>query len=157
MQAFWCGGYLSTMTKFLVSFSFALFAALGNVFFVLGSRKSGPSSNPLTFTAGAMAVSLTLFTVGWLLFGPRGSLEFARRSGGWIALSGLGMFMTFLGFYLLYSRFGTSYYTLFVMTSMILTTLVLSLWILREGINVYGVLSIIAATVSIAFFGLSKR
>lgn len=145
------------MSRFPIALCFALFAALGNVFFVLGSRKSGPSSNPLTFTAGAMTVSLTLFLAGWLLFGPRGSGEFIRRSGGWMALSGLGMFMTFLGFYLLYSRFGTSYYTLFVVTSMILTTLVLSLWILREGINTYGVLSIIAAIVSIAFFGLSKR
>lgn len=145
------------MNRFLISLSFALFAALGNVFFVLGSRKSGPSPNPLTFTAGAMTVSLTLFLTGWLLFGPRGSMEFIRRSGGWMALAGIGMFMTFLGFYLLYSRFGTSYYTLFVMTSMILTTLVLSLWILQEGINLYGVLSIVAATVSIAFFGLSKR
>jgi len=145
------------MAHFLVAFSFAVFAALGNVFFVLGSRKAGSAPNPLAFTAGAMTVSLTLVAVGWLLFGPRGTVEFARRSGGWIALSGLGMFMTFLGFYLLYSRFGTSYYTLFVVTSMVLTTLVLSLWILREGINGYGIASVIAAMVSILFFGLSKR
>jgi drug/metabolite transporter (DMT)-like permease len=145
------------MTHFLVAFSFALFAALGNVFFVLGSRKAGVAPNPLAFTAGAMTVSLALFAAGWLLFGPRGTLEFAKRSGGWIALSGVGMFMTFLGFYLLYSRFGTSYYTLFVVTSMVLTTLVLSLWILREGINGYGIASVVAAMASIAFFGLSKR
>jgi drug/metabolite transporter (DMT)-like permease len=145
------------MIRFLVALAFAVFAALGNVFFVLGSRKAGPSTNPLTFTAGAMTVSLALFLTGWLLFGPRGSMEFARRSGGWMGLAGVGMFMTFLGFYLLYSRFGTSYYTLFVVTSMILTTVVLSLWILREGINTYGVLSIVAAMASIVFFGLSKR
>lgn len=144
------------MPYFLVAFSFALFAALGNVFFVYGSRRGGIAPNPLTFTAGAMTVSLALFAIAWLAFGPRGTVEFARRSGVWMALSGLGMFMTFLGFYLLYSRFGTSYYTLFVVTSMVLTTLVLSLWILREGINGYGVASIVAAIVSIAFFGLSK-
>lgn len=146
------------MSRFPVAFAFALFAAMGNVFFVYGTRRGGVGApNPLAFTLGAMAVSLTLFTVGWLLFGPRGSLEFARRSGGWMLLSGLGMFMTFLGFYLLYSRFGTSYYTLFVVTSMVLTTLVLSLWILREGINGYGIASVVAAMASIAFFGLSKR
>ena len=145
------------MSQFLIAFSFALFAAMGNVFFVLGSRRGGSAPNPLAFTAGAMTVSLTLFALGWLLLGPRGSLEFYKRSGGWIALSGLGIFMTFLGFYLLYSRFGTSYYTLFVVTSMVLTTLVLSLWILREGINAYGIASVVAAMVSIFFFGMSKR
>ncbi len=67
------------------------------------------------------------------------------------------MFLTFLGFYLLYSRFDTSYYALFVVTSMLLTTLVLGVLVLHERINLYGGVSIAAAVVSIVFFGLSKR
>jgi drug/metabolite transporter (DMT)-like permease len=143
--------------KFLLPFSFALFAALGNVFFVLGNRKVGPASNPFFFTATAMAVCLALFLTGTFFFGMRGGPEFLRRNLLWCALSGVGMFMTFTGFYLLYSRFDTSYYALFVVTSMLLTTLVLGVLVLREHINLYGGISIAAAVVSIVFFGLSKR
>ena len=67
------------------------------------------------------------------------------------------MFMTFLGFYLLYSRFDTSYYALFAVTSVLMTTIILGIFILKEGVNFYGVISIAAAVVSIVFFGLSKR
>lgn len=145
------------MLKFLLPFSFALVAAVGNVFFVSGGRKVGPASNPFFFTATAMAVCLALFFTGTVAFGLRGAGEFVRQNFWWCALSGFGMFLTFLGFYLLYSRFDTSYYALFVVTSMLLTTLVLGAWILREPINLYGALSIVAAVASIAFFWMSKR
>jgi drug/metabolite transporter (DMT)-like permease len=143
--------------KFLVPFGFALIAALGNVFFVFGNRKVGHAVNPFFFTATAMAVCLALYLIGTTVFGLRGSQEFLRRNILWCSLSGLGMFMTFLGFYLLYSRFDTSYYALFAVTSVLMTTIVLGMLILGERINLYGGISIAAAVVSIVFFGLSKR
>lgn len=145
------------MAKTFLPFAFALFAAIGNVFYVLGSRKTTDAPNPVLFTFVAMTVGLALFLAAWLAFGTRGTGEFLRRSGGWAVLAGVGIFMTFYGFYLLYSRFDTSYYALFVVTSMLLTTLVLGAWILREPINLYGALSIVAAVASIAFFWMSKR
>jgi len=145
------------MTKALLPFSFALFAALGNVFFVLSSRKAAHAPNPMLFTLAAMTVSLALFAAAYFVFGMRGTGEYMRRNIGWTSLAGLGMFMTFYGFYLLYSRFDTSYYALFVVTSMLLTTLGLGWMILREPLNTYGLVSIAAAVVSIVFFWLSKR
>jgi len=143
--------------KFLIPFGFALVAAFGNVLFVFGNRKVGHAINPFFFTATAMAVCLCLYLIGTTFFGLRGSGEFLRRNLLWCSVSGLGMFLTFLGFYLLYSRFDTSYYALFAVTSVLLTTIVLGVFILRERINVYGAVSIAAAVVSIVFFGLSKR
>ena len=151
-----CYFYLMSL-KFLIPFGFALIAAIGNVFFVLGNRKVGHTVNPFFFTATVMAVCLTLYLIGTTIFGLRGSGEFLRKNIGWCTVSGVGMFLTFLGFYLLYSRFDTSYYALFVVTSMLLTTIVLGVFILRERINLYGGISIAAAVVSIVFFGLSKR
>jgi len=145
------------MIKMLIPFSFALLASLGNVFFVFGNRKVGNSGNPLMFTTTAMTVCVALYFVCFFALGPKGSGEFLRRNLLWCMLSGVGMFMTFLGFYLLYSRFDTSYYALFAVTSVLMTTLVLGVFILKEGINLYGVISIAAAVVSIVFFGLSKR
>ena len=145
------------MIKFMIPFSFAMFAAIGNVFFVFGNRKVGHSGNPMMFTTTAMAVCLLLYFVCYLTFGTRGSGEFLRRNLLWCTLSGVGMFMTFLGFYLLYSRFDTSYYALFSVVSILMTTIVLGLIILKEGINLYGIISIAAAVVSVVFFGLSKR
>ena len=145
------------MSKILIPFSFAFIAALGNVFFVSGGRKVGQTSNPFFFTATAMFVCLALFLIGTMVFGLRGSQEFLRKNIGWCALAGFGMFLTFLGFYLLYSRFDTSYYALFAVVSVLMTILVLGVWILGERINLYGGLSIVAAVASIVFFGLSKR
>lgn len=144
-------------SKFLIPFAIAFMAAMGNVFFVFGSRKAEGTPNPFLYTAGAMAVSFTLFAVLFLLFGTRGAGDYVGRNGGWIALSGTGIFLTFLGFYLLYSRYDTSYYALFSVTALILTVVVLGAWILREGLNLYGILSVAAAVVSIVFFALSKR
>ncbi len=143
--------------KILLPLFFALIAAFGNVFFVLGNRKVGHAVNPFFFTATAMAACLALFLVGTTVFGLRGSQEFLRRNILWCSLSGTGMFMTFLGFYLLYSRFDTSYYALFSVISILMTTLVLGVLILKESVNFYGGVSIAAAVVSIVFFGLSKR
>jgi drug/metabolite transporter (DMT)-like permease len=143
--------------KFLIPFSFALIAAFGNVLFVWGNRKVGNTANPFYFTATAMAVCLALYLIGTAFFGLRGSGEFLRKNLFWCSVSGFGMFLTFLGFYLLYSRFDTSYYALFAVTSVLLTTIVLGVFILRERINLYGAISIAAAVVSIVFFGLSKR
>ena len=143
--------------KFLIPFGFSLIAAFGNVLFVFGNRKVGQATNPFFFTATAMAVCLSLYLIGTTFFGLRGSSEFLRRNLLWCSVSGLGMFMTFLGFYLLYSRFDTSYYALFAVTSVLLTTIVLGVFVLRERINLYGGISIAAAVVSIVCFGLSKR
>src|SRR5690606_8654889 len=145
------------MTKTLLPFSFALFASLGNVFFVLAIRKTAAEPNPMLFTLSAMLVSVLLFAVAYAVFGPRGTGDYSRKNIGWTSLAGLGMFMTFYGFYLLYSRFDTSYYALFVVTSMLMTTLGLGWLILREPLNVHGLVSIAAAVVSIVFFWLSKR
>ncbi len=144
-------------SKFLIPFAFAFIAALGNVFFVLGNRKAEGAPNPFLFSAGAMAVSLAIFAMLFFFFGTRGATEYLGRNGGWIALSGFGIFLTFFGFYLLYSRYDTSYYALFAVTALILTVVILGAWILREGLNLYGILSVAAAVVSIVFFALSKR
>ncbi len=145
------------MIKALIPFSFAVLAAMGNVFFVFGNRKVGHSGNPLVFTTTAMSICLALYFIAYMTFGVRGTGEFLRRNILWCSLSGVGMFMTFLGFYLLYSRYNTSYYALFAVTSVVLTSVVLGVFILKEGINFYGAMSLIAAVVSIVFFGLSKR
>ena len=145
------------MLKTLIPFSFAFLAAIGNVFFVFGNRKVGNSSNPMMFTTTVMTICLMLYFICYLAFGTKGSGEFLRRNLLWCMLSGAGMFMTFLGFYLLYSRYDTSYYALFAATSILVTTIVLGVFILKEGINLYGAISIAAAVVSVVFFGLSKR
>jgi drug/metabolite transporter (DMT)-like permease len=145
------------MSKLLLPFLFAFVAALGNVFYVLASRKTEVSVNPFLFTAASMAVCAALFVAAYFLFDTRGTGEFLRRNGWWAVLSGAGIFLTFYGFYLLYSRFDTSYYTLFAVLSLVMTTVLLGWWFLKEGFNLYGVLSVAAALVSIVFFGLSKR
>lgn len=89
------------MAKTFLPFAFALFAAIGNVFYVLGSRKTTDAPNPVLFTFVAMTVGLALFLAAWLAFGTRGTGEFLRRSlllttatGTWLlreSLNGYGI------------------------------------------------------------------
>src|SRR5690606_37942561 len=86
-------GYFSPMAKFLLPSSFALFAALGNIVFVLANRSTAGARNPMLFTLAAMAVSVLLFALAYCAVGPRGTGDYLRRNSGWTSLAGLGMFM----------------------------------------------------------------
>jgi drug/metabolite transporter (DMT)-like permease len=71
-------------------------------------------------------------------------------------LGGGGLFLIYLGFYLLYARYGASYYTLYAVLSILTTSILVGLVFFREPVNVFEILSIAAAFLSIAFWGLSK-
>jgi drug/metabolite transporter (DMT)-like permease len=54
-----------------------------------------------------------------------------------VLLSGLGLFLTYLGFNLLYSRYGASQYVLYAVLTIITTTSIVGIWWLKEPVNLY--------------------
>ena len=144
------------LAKVVLPFVLALLAALGNALYVFGIRKSEPGSNPFLFTSAALCACLGLCLIAAWGFGIQGAGEFLRRNwAGW-TLAGLGLFLIYLGFYLLYSRFGASYYTLYAVLSILTTSILVGLVLFKEQANLFDALSIAAAFLSIAFWGLSK-
>lgn len=140
------------MTKALL---FAGIAALGNALFAYGQRGANPA-NPLLFMFGAGATCTLLFGVGVVVYGSGGggvSSDYLAANYKNILISGVGFFVTFLGFFLLYSRLGASYYIVYAVLAIITTSIGVGVLVFREPFNVYHVLALLMAIISILLYG----
>jgi len=142
--------------KILLPIVFATIAAIGNAMFALGQKKSVVVENGLLFV-GLSALIAFLFA---LLFAPLvGEIDVGNTiKGNWkaICLSGIGLFLTYLGFNLLYSRYGVSQYVLYAVISIITTTLFIGVWWLKEPVNIYHTIAIALAIVSVIVFSIGQ-
>ena len=82
--------------------------------------------------------------------------EMVKKNWVWWMVSGGGAFLTYLGFYLLFSRYGASSYTLYAVISILTTSILVGQILFHEPANLYSGLSIFAAVVSILFWGMSR-
>ena len=71
-------------------------------------------------------------------------------------MAGGGLFLTYLGFNLLYSRFGVSQYVLYAVLSIITTTVFVGIILLREPLNGYRIAAIVLALASIILYSLGQ-
>src|SRR5687768_3113487 len=120
------------MNVILKALLFACLAAIGNAIFVFGQKKSIPNSNPFIF----LTLSLTLcvvYLIGSTLSSPLPDVkEYVTNNWKAIIITGTGLFITYVGFYFLYSRFGASYYIIYAVASIITTAIVVGVIIFRE-------------------------
>jgi drug/metabolite transporter (DMT)-like permease len=135
---------------------YATIAAVGNAMFALGQRKSAGVENGLLF----VGLSALVATACALLAAPLvGGVDAgATLRGGWKALllSGLGLFLTYLGFNLLYTRFGASQYALYAVLSIITTTIGVGIFWLKEPVNLYHKLAIALALAAVVLFSVGQ-
>ena len=135
----------------------ALLAAVANGMFVYGQRRSEVAENPFLFMLFALLACTALFGLA-VVVSPRTHVrDYLSRNYLWILLSGIGLFFTFIGFYLLYSRYGASYYTLYAVLSIVTTSVVVGVVILKEGLNVYHILAVVTALATVALFALGQN
>lgn len=142
--------------KILLPIVFATIAAIGNAMFALGQKRSVGVENGILFV-GISALIAFLFAT---LFAPlTGAFDVGNTvKGNWKALflSGLGLFCTYLGFNLLYSRYGASRYVLYAVISIITTTLIVGVWWLKEPVNIYHKIGIALAIVAVLMFSIGQ-
>jgi drug/metabolite transporter (DMT)-like permease len=140
----------------VLTVAFAAIAAVGNALFALGQRQSAGAANGLLFVGGSAFIAFVLA----LLFAPAlGALEAgALLRGHWRALlvSGAGLFLTYVGFNLLYSRFGTAPYVVYAALAIITTTVGVGFLYQREPVNGYHVGAVLLATAAIALFAIGQ-
>lgn len=140
----------------LMPILFASVAAIGNALFALGQKKSAGVENGLLFV-GFSAVIAVLFS---LIFAPLvGTLDIGSLlKNHWRAamLSGAGLFLTYVGFNLLYSRYGAAQYVLYAVLSIITTTIIVGIFWLKEPINLYHKFAIGLALLAVVFFSIGQ-
>ncbi len=142
--------------KILLPIIFASIAAIGNAIFALGQKRSAGVENGFLFI-GLSALIATLFA---LCFAPLvGVFDIGNTvKANWraILLSGGGLFLTYLGFNLLYSQYGVSQYVIYAVISIITTTLFVGVWWLKEPVNNYHMIAIALAIVAVLFFSIGQ-
>lgn len=143
--------------KLLLPVLFALIAAIGNAMFAFAQKKSVGVENGLLFV-GSSAIIACSFA---LLFSPfMGEVNLGnmcRLHWKSLLLSGCGLFLTYLGFNLLYSKFGVSQYVLYAVISIITTTIVVGFWWLKEPVNIYHKIAIVLSIIAIVFFSIGQH
>jgi drug/metabolite transporter (DMT)-like permease len=141
--------------KIILPLFFALIAAVGNAMFALGQKKS-VGINGLAF-AGTSALVATL--LAWSASPLMGGIDLPKllhRNGLNILLAGGGLFLTYLGFNLLYTRYGVSQYVLYAVLSILTTTVFVGIFLLREPLNGYRIAAIVLALASIILYSLGQ-
>ena len=79
-----------------------------------------------------------------------------KQSWMWVVVGGIGLFLTFLGFNLLYTNFGTSSYMLYAVMSIITTSIIVSVVIFKETFNVFHWAAFIGAIVTIVLYTIGN-
>lgn len=135
---------------------FALIAAVGNAMFAAGQKKAIAFDNPFTFIALAAMVCVMLTVAAAPLFGQPHYNSVLKANGGWALLSGAGLFLTYLGFNLLYSKYGASNYILYAVLSIITTSIIVGVVMFKESFNVYHWLAFGSSIATVALFALGN-
>lgn len=147
--------------EWLASFGLALLiastGASGNAFFAWCQRKAMTDTSPLVFVAMVAATYLfgAIVTVAILARVNPGQVTVAGWP--WAVGGGLGLYITVLCFYFLYTRFGTAYYALYAVLAILTTTLYVGQVVLREPINRFHLISIALAIGAVVTFSLASN
>ena len=135
---------------------FATIAACGNAMFALGQKNSAGVQNGIFFVGLSATVAVVLAFIFAPMIGTLDVESTLRDNWKALLLSGIGLFLTYLGFNLLYSRYGVSHYILYAVLSIITTTIIVGIFWLKEPVNIYHIVAIGLAIVSVILFSIGQ-
>jgi len=141
--------------KALLPIAFASIAAIGNALFALGQKQSAGVPNRLVFVALSAFVATSLAVIASSFQGHITLAPILKSHGRSVMLSGVGLFLTYLGFNLLYSRFGASQYVVYAALSIVTTTIGVGFLYMREPINAYHIAAVVVSLAAIALFAIA--
>lgn len=124
--------------------------------FALGQKQSSGIENGLLFVAGSALVAFILAITTSPLFGAFSLESMVRDNWKSLLFSGAGLFLTYVGFNLLYAKFGASQYVLYATISIITTTVFVGIILLKEPVNIYHVSAILLAMASVILFSVGQ-
>ncbi len=134
---------------------FAGLAALGNALFVYGQKRSSIANNAFSYLTGAVFICAACFVVAAIALRTHQEVNLSSNLVTMI-IGGVGIFITLIGFYFLYSQYGASYYVIYAVLSIITTTIGVGVLVFRESFNRYQIVALILAILAIVLFSLGK-
>lgn len=143
--------------RFIFPLFFSLIAALGNALFAAAQRKAAGAANPFTIVIASAVVCIFLGAFTTPLFGEMNYKELFGRESVWVMLGGAGLYLTYLGFNLLYTRCGVSFYVLYAVLSIVTTALLIGGLVFKEPLNGYHLAAIVTALITVVLFALGQN
>jgi len=138
-------------------FLFALIAAMGNAIYVYGQRSAETSDNPFFFLLATLMVCTTLYFLFAITNSGPMEMSYLHSNIKSIVLSGVGFFITFIGFYYLYTQQGASTYMVYALLSILTTTVGVGMIIFREPFNKFHIISALLAVCAILCYGYAQH
>jgi drug/metabolite transporter (DMT)-like permease len=142
--------------KFLLPVVFASVAAIGNALFAYGQKQASTTNNGLLYVSASALLAGLLALLTSPTTGPV-QLDMLCHNWKLILISGGGLFLTYLGFNLLYSQFGVAPYVLYAVISILTTVVVVGYLVLKEPVNGYQIAAIITALITVILFSLGQK
>lgn len=137
---------------------FALLATVGNALFAMGQKKATVSNSLLFIGCSALVCVVMIFILIPIIGGDNPKVStLIKTNWKWILLCGFGLCLTYIGFNLLYRNFGATSYVYYAVLSIITTSVIVGIIIFREKINIYHILSIVAALTAIVLFSIGNK
>jgi len=144
------------MPALLGAFLAAFLAAIGNAIFAFGQRKAETAASPMLFNAFTFFIALVCVLILAAFQMPREPGEFVRANWKQALFTGIGTAITYYGFYILYGRYGASYYALYGISALLTTSIGVGFLIFRERFNLYFGLSIVTAVITLVLFMMGQ-
>lgn len=142
--------------KLLLPLLFALIAAVGNALYALAQKRAANFPNGLVFVGSAVCIAMLLAWCAAFVTGPIDLASLVRLQAKNVLLGGVGLFGVYIGFYLMFSRYGVSSYILYAVLSILTTTVIVGILWLHEPVNLMRIFSIALAIAAVALYSLSE-
>lgn len=144
------------LSGLIVPFLLALIAAFGNALVTLGQKKSSAFHNPFLFGSCSLFIAATILFFISILYPTKGFQEYFTINLKWFLITGIGLVMLNIFLYFLYRNYGASYYTLYAILAIITTSILLSVFVFGEKMNMYYFISFVFAALTIFMFMKGK-
>jgi drug/metabolite transporter (DMT)-like permease len=137
-------------------FLIALFAASGNALFIYGQRSAAASPNPFLYLACSIGFGCVLVVAAMFAWQTPGNAAYAMGNLLYIVLGGVGLFVTYLGFYLLFSNYGASQYALYATLAILTTSFGVGVLVFKEPLHPIQYVAIALAVLAIGLWSYGR-
>ncbi|WP_432797015.1 EamA family transporter [Poriferisphaera sp. WC338] len=141
--------------NFLPIFLVSLLAAVGNTLYVAGQKQAASVNNPIATNFFTLLVATACTGLAYPFFTRPETLPLIKQNANWILLSGFGLFIVYIGFNIMYTKFGPQIYPVYAVLSIVLVAFVLAVLIFHEPFNLYHAASIFFAALTVIFFAIA--
>ncbi|MDG1406737.1 MAG: EamA family transporter [Octadecabacter sp.] len=135
----------------------AIGASLGNALFIYSQRASPEAPNPFLFSAGTVFYAVIFCGLASIWTRSDTDPQYLLSAWPYMMAAGFGVFVTFVGFFLLHTGYGASQYSLVAVSSIFTVSIFVGVIIFREHFNWVQWIATALAVGAIILFSIGRE